>query len=293
MSRPLFTIVIPTYNRAGIIVKTINSVLAQTFEDFEVIVVDDGSTDNTEAVIETFTDPRIRYIKKLNEERGAARNAGARIATGKFVNFVDSDDLLYTHHTEEARKTILQNPEINIFHLGYDVKDGAGKVLRDSSNVSNINHQLLTGNVLSCNGVFIERITALENPFSEKRIQIEDWELWLRLAAKYKFLHVPVITSTVVSHHERSEMSLNIEKIKMKTASFIDFAITNKDLATSFGSNVNKIVASALTYTALHLAIAKSSRREILSFLLRGIAKNRGEIISKRFLVILKLLLFR
>ena len=73
---PLFSIVIPTYNRAHLIGKTIESVLRQEFTDFEILIVDDGSKDNTEEVASTFTDKRIRYLKKQNAERGAARNYG-------------------------------------------------------------------------------------------------------------------------------------------------------------------------------------------------------------------------
>jgi glycosyltransferase involved in cell wall biosynthesis len=295
MNDPLFTIVIPTYNRAGFIAITIDSILKQTFTNFEVIVIDDGSTDNTESVVRAIADARVQYVKKENGERGAARNAGARRAKGKYVNFVDSDDVLYSNHTEEAYKVITKDPSIKAFHLGYDVKDAHGKFLRDSSDVHDINKQILIGNVLSCNGVFIEKETALENPFSENRVlsAIEDWELWIRLASKCKFVHVPVITSTVVNHDERSVMSVDISKIKSKTGLFIDMVSTNADLRRSFGTKVNRIIASALTYTALHIAIAKGDRSEISSFTLRGIRKNPGEMLRKRFLVILKLLVLR
>ena len=74
---PAFSIVIPTYNRAHLIGKTIESMLRQEFQDFEILVVDDGSKDNTGDVVKTFTDSRIQYFKKENAERGAARNYGA------------------------------------------------------------------------------------------------------------------------------------------------------------------------------------------------------------------------
>jgi len=295
MSQPFFTIVIPTYNRAGFILKTIDTILAQSFGNFEVIVIDDGSSDNTNEVMKSITDGRVQYVKKQNGERGAARNAGARLAKGKYINFVDSDDVLYPNHTEEAHRVISRDPSIKVFHLGYDVKEGDGKFLRNSSNIGNINKQLLTGNVLSCNAVFMEKEVALANPFSENRVlsAIEDWELWLRLAAKYPITHVPVITSTVVQHDERSVMSVNTDRIKAKMNLFIDMVSSNGDIRKTFGANVDKIIASVLTYTALHIAIAKADRSEILSLTRRGILKNPGEMLSKRFFVILKLLVLR
>lgn len=295
MSQPFFSIVIPTYNRAGFIVKTINTVLAQNFSDLEVIVVDDGSTDNTSEVIKGVTDSRVKYVKKENGERAAARNAGTRIANGKFINFVDSDDLLYPMHTEEAHKIISENPSIKVFHLGFDVREVNGKFIRDSRHVNNVNRQLLSGNILGVEGVFIERAVALANPFNEDRAlsAIEDWELWLRLAAKFTILHVPVITSTVVQHEERSVMSVDIPKIKTKMEAFLQAITNNREIVQAFGERVDRIVASAHTYTALHVAISKGRRSDIFSFTLRGLMKNPREMFSKRFLVILKLFVLR
>jgi glycosyltransferase involved in cell wall biosynthesis len=88
----LFTAVVPTYNRAHLIERAISSVLAQTHTDFELIVVDDGSSDNTQAVVERIDDPRIRYVRQQNAGAAAARNHGARLATGEYLTFLDSDD---------------------------------------------------------------------------------------------------------------------------------------------------------------------------------------------------------
>ena len=90
MHNIFFSIVIPTYNRAKFIDKAIASLLNQKYEDFEVIVVDDGSTDNTEEVVKSFNNNKVKYYKKENQERGAARNYGAKLAKGEYINFFDS-----------------------------------------------------------------------------------------------------------------------------------------------------------------------------------------------------------
>lgn len=87
-----FTVVIPSYNRAGQIVSAINSILQQTFQDFEIIVVDDGSTDKTGEVVLSIKDNRIRYIRKENAGASSARNTGIAEAKGLYVSFLDSDD---------------------------------------------------------------------------------------------------------------------------------------------------------------------------------------------------------
>ena len=106
MSDILFSIIIPTYNREKFIVKTIQSVLSQTYTNFELIIVDDGSTDNTEKFVRNVKDNRIKFFKKENKERGAARNYGTNKAKGDYITFLDSDDLLYSKYLEEANRFI-------------------------------------------------------------------------------------------------------------------------------------------------------------------------------------------
>lgn len=90
---PFFSVVIPLYNRAAIVGDTIRSVQAQDWQDFEIVVIDDGSHDNPEPVIEALGDPRVRYIRQENAGGGAARNRGIAAARGRYIAFLDSDDL--------------------------------------------------------------------------------------------------------------------------------------------------------------------------------------------------------
>src|SRR5258708_37950971 len=113
---PFFSVIIPTYNRAPLIKATVLSVLKQHFEDFEIILVDDGSTDDTEDIVNNLNEPRVMYLKKENEERGAARNAGVKIAKGKYITFLDSDDRFYPEHLAEAHKFIIDQNYPAIFH---------------------------------------------------------------------------------------------------------------------------------------------------------------------------------
>src|SRR5438128_1726139 len=98
IKQPCFSVIIPTYNRAAFLPKTIQSVTAQAFTDWEIIIVDDGSTDDTKDVVEGIAESRLRYIFQQNAERSAARNNGIRQAKGKYICFLDSDDqYLQTH----------------------------------------------------------------------------------------------------------------------------------------------------------------------------------------------------
>lgn len=95
---PFFTVVIPIYNRAAELRTAIESVRAQTFQDFEIIVVDDGSRDDPEAVVGAFRDPRLHVIHQRSAGGGAARNRGIDAVRGPFVAFLDSDDVYLPHH---------------------------------------------------------------------------------------------------------------------------------------------------------------------------------------------------
>jgi Glycosyl transferase family 2 len=293
MSDLLFSIVIPTYNRAKLISKAITSLLDQNETQFEIIVVDDGSTDNTSDVVLAITDKRIRYFIKDNEERAAARNFGARQAKGKFVGFLDSDDYVYPHHLTIAKKFVEAHPGAKVFHLGYELRDAEGPLLRKVSQQSGINEHILSGNTLSANGVFVERAFLLQNPFNaERRLSsLEDWELWIRLAGKALFYDVNEITSVVVQHEERSVMSSDIPAIRSKVDVFCKLVAQDKSNQSTFGNKLKKAVGSARTYAALHIAIA-GDRKIACQYLLDGLRDDISQIFSKRFVVIL-LYLFR
>lgn len=103
---PHFSVVIPVYNRADVLGTAIKSVLAQTDQDFEIVVADDGSRDDPKNVCDAFNDPRIRYIRRPNGGGGAARNTGIDNACGAFIAFLDSDDTFLPHHLDAMRRLL-------------------------------------------------------------------------------------------------------------------------------------------------------------------------------------------
>jgi glycosyltransferase involved in cell wall biosynthesis len=126
---PFFSVIVPTYNRAHSIAKAVQSILDQTFIDFEIIVVDDASTDGTKEVINSITDHRVRYIRnETNLERCLTRNKGIEIAKGKYIFFLDSDDYHLQKHLDLIYKEIQhQNEPVGFFFTNAWDEDSEGK----------------------------------------------------------------------------------------------------------------------------------------------------------------------
>ena len=126
MSAPFFSVIIPVYNRAHALARAIESVRAQSCQDFEIVVVDDGSKDDARAVAESFGDPRIRFIRQENEGGGVARNTAIDHAVGRYIAPLDSDDVFLPHHLAEM-KLLLDGTEKLAGYARVIVDRGDGK----------------------------------------------------------------------------------------------------------------------------------------------------------------------
>lgn len=286
---PFFSIVIPTYNRGYLIEHTINSILKSKNKDFEIIIVDDGSTDNTEHVVKKFLDTNIFYYGKKNEERGAARNYGTRLARGKYINFFDSDDLMYANHFSEAFKFINSRNNPEWFHLAYDYKHPDGKLISKNLLDEKAPQILYFDNILSCCGTFVRRDIALENPFDENRVlaSSEDWELWIRLNSKYKLQFSNCVTTSVIAHEQRSLFQINSEKLIPRDLYLIECIEQNKRVRIQYKNKFKKFKADRFTFFMLKLA-EEGKKKEVVSWALKSLKIYPMVIFSKRFLASLK-----
>lgn len=125
--RPLFSIVIPTYNREQVLLRAVRSVLNQTFKDFEIIVVDDGSTDNTKEVIASLNEKRLKYVLQKNQGATVARNTGIENAQGEYVSFLDSDDAWEPTMLEEQLRAYMADDEVGCVYTNVCVITSDGK----------------------------------------------------------------------------------------------------------------------------------------------------------------------
>lgn len=286
----LFSVIIPTYNRANHIALSLQSVLDQRYRNFEVIIVDDGSTDNTDQVVNSIHDDRIRYFKILNSERGAARNFGVRNAIGDYVTFLDSDDMLYPHYLGNAARCLTDLNFPVFFHQKYEVKSSSGHSVRYANQIDEgFKRSLVKGNPMSCLGVFIHRDEAVAFPFVEERdlSGSEDWELWLRLSANFGLQTNDVVSSCLIIHDDRSVLSVNEDKLVRRKNLALDYAFKDEMVQKVYANRKKQMEAYCDTYISLHLALARENFKAI-KYLWHAACSYFPSLFQRRVLAVFK-----
>ena len=191
---PLVSLIIPAYNSRAYICDAVDSCLAQTYPNCEVVVVDDGSTDATPDLLRTRYGDRIRLIQQANRGAAGARNTGVREARGEYVQFCDSDDRLLPEKVQAGWQLFQQMPEIALVYTFAKIvlPDDVTEVpLPDVELPSGDLFCLLLcgyGNFVGTSTVMVRRQAVLEvGGFDESLAVAEDWDLWLRLASRWPF----------------------------------------------------------------------------------------------------------
>ena len=290
----MFSIVIPTYNRGKLIGNTIKSIIDQTYSNFEVLIIDDGGTDDTKEVIDKFNDPRLRYFHKQNEERGVARNFGMSHAHGDYITFVDSDDSFYPHHLQHAYSKLseFKNPEF--YRQAFEVKNEAGKVLFANNKLrGDANKFILKGNYFSCIGVFLKKEITSINSFSDDKFLCtsEDWEYWLRLSVRYKFFYDNRITAFMLEHDQRSMNIFNEKKKRLSISILINCLRRDKVFMDAHGLYLNQIKAHMYSLLCLGKVLNKMNEG-LLNDLIKTYKLSKTELFSRRGLAIAKYYIF-
>lgn len=192
---PKVSVIVPTKNRAHYVSSAIQSVLDQTFRDFEIIVVDGASIDNTREVISKFDDERIRYIRE-KKDRGvsASRNIGIKHSRGKFIAFLDDDDLWMSSKLEKQLNLINKNLDIGAVSTGAWIINKSSKIIGSGipSPRGNIFPKILKKNCVGNCSMVLVRKECFEKVglFDENLPAGEDFDLWIRLAKHYQFDYV-------------------------------------------------------------------------------------------------------
>lgn len=207
------SIVIPTYNRADFIQQTIQSVLDQTYKDFEIIIIDDGSKDNTKQIVEDCikkTPDKISYFFQENKGVSAARNFGIDKSKGEFIVFLDSDDVLLPNCFELQRKAFDENPYTGLVYGKRSLIDKEGNIIKkDFSNKKfksgYIFDDLLFGSCMVPCTVMVKRDCLKTVGYYDESISGgEDWELYLRICKKYPVIFIDSVIANYRYHGNNS-----------------------------------------------------------------------------------------
>lgn len=197
---PIVSVIISTYNRKGLLKKALQSVLKQSFQDYEVIIIDDCSTDGT-GEIKKFKDERVRYFKtKENSGHdGLPKNIGIREARGKYIAFLDDDDI-YRPDALKVLYKYMEGSGASVVYADYLISDYAKKGKFSAGWSLDFNLGILQNmNYIAMPTVMVKREALIEvGGFDESVPKFKDWNLWLRLQKRgYKFMHVPIIITEV------------------------------------------------------------------------------------------------
>lgn len=237
MSKPLVSIITPTYNRANILERAIHSVLDQTYDNWELIVVDDGSTDKTKDLVNSFPDKRIKYFLIENGGPSKARNYGINQAIGTWIMYLDSDDELLSPCIETMMEYAQRNPNA-VFAIPRSIR--TLELYEDGELVQSIDDSGDTPLEFTIQDIFERNAGFSPNGFMHLRSiayeglawddnckLMEDWEFMLSIADKYSdgFMYVPVVlqrytqrfgSDNLVSHAQYSDWADAFEYIYQK-----------------------------------------------------------------------------
>ena len=288
-----FSIVIPTYNRAQLIVKAIESVLQQTFSDWELIIVDDGSTDNTKDVVQSYSDKRIIYLYQKNAERSEARNNGIRNATGQYICFLDSDDYYMPDRLLKLHTEILKHPEkIVVYYTGiaYSLQGNITNRPQLPNTFKNINDFLVLA-VIGTPQVCIHHSILLHYKFNTTIIIGEDMELWLRIASQYPFIYLDNQYTIVALDHEDRSVNNKRYNVYFDTLQLFKEVFNNKKYGYNIAGEIKAKIISNCHYGIAIYFIHKGNKFYALKNLFRSVVAYPRHIQTKFRLNIIRYLI--
>lgn len=193
---PLFSVIIPLYNKENFIEATLKSALSQTFADFEIIIINDGSTDKSEEKVSQFTDDRIQLFTTENQGVSQARNFGIEKASGKMIAFLDADDFWYPSHLENMASLIAKFPEEKVFSSAIEVET-KNKIFKATYSIPN-HHEIIKinffegshdqGAIFTSSAVFEKSVFDTVGNFEPSLKTDEDTDLWIRIGLQYHII---------------------------------------------------------------------------------------------------------
>ncbi len=223
---PEVSIIIPAYNQDIFLEETLKSVLAQTYRDFECIIIDDGSTDSTLEISKKYADyKKVKYFYQENKGLAGARNTGIRLAKSKYIHFLDSDDIVNRNFLENMVNKLDNNEGVDVLSCAWILIDEAGREISSKIGPVRSNNyfmDLILKNLFPVHAVILKKnIFDDVGLFNEKLAALEDWDMWLRIAMRnYKF---DVLDEIGVKYRRHGRcMTLKLDRMMKNLQFFLD-----------------------------------------------------------------------
>jgi glycosyltransferase involved in cell wall biosynthesis len=262
--KPVVSVIIPTYNRAHYISEAIQSVLGQSYQEFEIIVIDDGSTDNTREVMDSLKDPRLKYFFQENQGVCVARNNGINVSNGEYIYFLDSDDILLENALEKQVQVLDRHPDVALSHGRAYPMDERGHVFDLNKNkpknirpgvyqgIKEISNFLRYGNYFNPTLTIVRRSSIIDVGLFDPAFSSgsEDFELWVRLAKKYAVSYIVDPVAKCRVHSSSMSASRDLDEIEKSHHRIFESVFNDVALGSLFSSQRSK------TYFYLHLRLA-------------------------------------
>lgn len=262
----MISVILPTYNRAKEIPKSIESILNQTYQNFELIIIDDGSTDNTQEVVARYQDKRIRYIKNMTSKHGVsvARNIGIRESVGKYITFNDSDDVFYPDKLEK-QLAFLESEKADVTFCAVCKNKQIIPDLKFTQRDCTL-ERILEASFTTTQALFGKVVCFRECMFDEQISRNVDWELVIRLIKEYKVIFQKEVLAKLIVTEVSISADANNAVVSMNY--ILD---KYRELYDQYSNSQKKMKLAIKYQTALAkdielLAIMKSNKSVLASF---------------------------
>ncbi len=294
--QPQVSVIIPAYNAASFILKTIHSVQTQTWRDWELIVVDDGSTDDTRTLVGGLHDDRIRLFTYPNGGVSTARNRGFAHSQGKYIALLDADDLWSAQKLADQVQAMENQPQAGLAYSQVCLMNAQGNqfaLVRCRELAGNVYAEMLTSHFLhTASNIFLRReVWETLGGFDPELYQGGDWEFCVRVAAQWDFIYIPK-PQVYYRQHPRS-ISFQVKTVELYNLKVIDKVFQSCPAHLQF----RQAHAKASCYQNLaRLYLARATRRsevnQAWSFLVTAVKFRPGVLINRGVIIAIFELLF-
>jgi len=287
---PRVSIILPVYNGAKTIRATIQSALHQTFTDFELIVIDDGSCDSTRSILDECRDPRVTVRTYPNRGLAISRNRGLSLAGGEFVAFLDADDLWLPDKLRLQLAALDEDHEAALAYAWTDYIDDIGRPMHPGQHARNsgaVLDELLVNNFIETGSNPVIRRGAIAEcgGFDESLSAAEDWDLWLRLAMRFRFVVVPQ-TLLLYRVHPDSMSSADVIRQERCSLQVIEQAFHRVGASQSLKRQSVANLYKYLTYRALTPPLSRGMATIALRFWRSAVTRRPALLVRSTFTTI-------